>query len=332
MRKKILLFSIISMMILCFGVILNASPTKADSGWDNDYSSSSSSSSYSSSDSSGSDDFTPDMELAFRICIIFLGVCSLSRYRNLEINDSKIKEKVQSIINMHIISIPVLSLLFFFIPLSFYFSFILFFVYPTFFVIYVFHLANVDKKEARKKEQMSVEFHLDESLVEKYHLDSETIKNQFYQIFIDVQNAWMNFDYDSLKKLCSDELYNSYKSDLEVLQGNHGRNIMKDFHLVSLKFVSIDERNNILSVHVILNVSFYDYVIDDNTGKVIRGDTQHLYNNQYLLEYIKNIENISDIKCPNCGGNIINHICDSCHSTIDNGYSEFVLNEKKIMM
>ena len=33
-----------------------------------------------------------------------------------------------------------------------------------------------------------------------------------YQIFYDTQMAWMNFDYEKLRQLLTDELYNSYKN------------------------------------------------------------------------------------------------------------------------
>ena len=55
---------------------------------------------------------------------------------------------------------------------------------------------------------------------------------KLYDIFLEVQIAWMNFDYEKLKELCSDELYNSYKSDLEVLKSKHCKNIMQDFNKI----------------------------------------------------------------------------------------------------
>ena len=42
--------------------------------------------------------------------------------------------------------------------------------------------------------------------------------NIFYNLFYEVQMAWMNFDYTKLKELCSDELYNSLRRELEEIE------------------------------------------------------------------------------------------------------------------
>ena len=45
----------------------------------------------------------------------------------------------------------------------------------------------------------------------------DSLKIIAYDTFIAVQNAWMDFDYDKLRELCTDELYNSYVSQLKTL-------------------------------------------------------------------------------------------------------------------
>jgi len=44
----------------------------------------------------------------------------------------------------------------------------------------------------------------------------------------------MNLDYEALSKLCTNELYNFYKADLEVLKLKNGQNIMSDFNLQTI--------------------------------------------------------------------------------------------------
>ena len=50
-----------------------------------------------------------------------------------------------------------------------------------------------------------------------------------YSIFIEVQNAWSNFDYETLRKYLSDELFNTYKSQLRVLNAKKQKNLMHNF-------------------------------------------------------------------------------------------------------
>ena len=45
----------------------------------------------------------------------------------------------------------------------------------------------------------------------------------------------MEFDYNKLKEILSDELYNPYEVDLEVLKTKNQKNIMKDFELFESK-------------------------------------------------------------------------------------------------
>ena len=79
--------------------------------------------------------------------------------------------------------------------------------------------------------------------VRKLNVD-EFLKNT-YELYIDVQNAWMNFDYDKLRSLLSDELYNTYSSQLKVLSRKKQKNIMSDFKLISHKIVFAEKQNDI---------------------------------------------------------------------------------------
>ena len=150
---------------------------------------------------------------------------------------------------------------------------------------------------------------------------------ELYKVFVDVQKAWMNFDYNKLKELCSDELFESYKSDLEVLKQKNGQNIMDNFKLYNSSIDDIKYENDKIYVDMILNVSFIDYVIDTNTKDVIRGNKDRHVNNTYHLVFACNCSNKSI--CPNCGAKINGSDCEYCHTHINELNSSFVLIEKK---
>ena len=160
--------------------------------------------------------------------------------------------------------------------------------------------------------------------------DIDKIKDELYQKFIDVQNAWMEFDYDSLSKLCSSELYSTYKAQLEVLKVKNGKNIMHDFKLNNISIISASKNGNMGRVKVYLDVTFYDYVIDCNTDIVIRGRKNVPVHNRYILEYTKKLEVLEN--CPSCGCKITNDDikCPACGTNIINNSSDFVLASKRL--
>lgn len=135
-----------------------------------------------------------------------------------------------------------------------------------------------------------------------------------YKIFYDVQQAWMNFDYDRLRTLVTDELYNSYYNQLQTLELKGQKNIMRDFTVKNSQILSKKEENDKITILVILDVSFYDYIVDSNQ-KVIRGKDTKKVRMFYHLTFVASLSN--NDKCPNCGAPLDNpSYCDYCKSHI----------------
>lgn len=177
---------------------------------------------------------------------------------------------------------------------------------------------------------------------EKYIGDSDLEIKQFfpdlterelidllYDKFVKIQIAWMNFDYAALKKLCSDELYYSYQSDLELLKSNHGQNIMNGFEILAGNINGIKKDGDYLIINMYLHASFYDYVIDTRDHHIEKGDNQKKLHNQYHLEFIVNVH-AQNSECPSCGAVIDSDDgeCPYCHTFIKRVYSDIVLNRK----
>ena len=160
----------------------------------------------------------------------------------------------------------------------------------------------------------------------------ESLKKMAYDNFVTIQNAWMNFDYDTLRKHCTDELYNSYVSQLETLKLKQGKNIMNGFEHHITKVIDVDEANDEYIVSVFMSVSFYDYVVNVNSNKVIRGNKNRKITNNYILTYVVQAsKSEKDEKCPHCGAPIefvTSGKCEYCNSTIVKKASKFVLSKK----
>ncbi len=154
--------------------------------------------------------------------------------------------------------------------------------------------------------------------------------NQTYKTYIDVQHAWTNFDYDTLQKLLSDELYNSYKSQLKALSLKKQKNLMHDFELVSNEITSFSESEKEYTIKTKMCVKFYDYVVDKDE-KVLRGNNKRRIIMTYELTFVKSKADKAN-KCPNCNApldNVASSICPYCNSTIVADYHDFVLSKKQ---
>ena len=165
------------------------------------------------------------------------------------------------------------------------------------------------------------------------NFDIEEFNFKAYQIFYDVQMAWMNFDYDKLKELLTDELYNNYVMQLDALKLKNHKNTMKGFELIDSYIIDLKEENGKYIAKVYLNVSFYDYIENSNTGVILRGASNRKINNTYILTYIRTKEENSEINiCPRCGAPVEGNstgICEYCKSKLINETHGWIMSEKQ---
>ena len=158
--------------------------------------------------------------------------------------------------------------------------------------------------------------------------ENRKILDECYEIFINVQNAWMNFDYDSLRKETTDNLYNTYYNQLQSLVLKGQKNVMSDFELVEYELIKLSKKNSITTVKMELEVKFYDYIVD-SSNKVVRGKKRKKVHMLYDLTYVYNEEAIEE--CPNCNAKISkeDNICSYCKTTIPSIRGKMKLSTKK---
>lgn len=206
------------------------------------------------------------------------------------------------------------------------------------FFIIVFILTNKNSKShsAKRKVIMSKSSNyidLNEDTIKKIDstINKGQLKNETFDIYKNVQESWMNFDYDNLRNYTTDELYNMYNSQLKVLQAKKQQNIMKDIKYINSKIIDIKIENGIETVKLYLEVSQYDYVIDKDK-KVVRGTDKYKNNVEYIVTFTRHIKDESISKCPNCGAgvNIVSGgVCPYCDSTIITRSNKFIMSKKE---
>ena len=193
-------------------------------------------------------------------------------------------------------------------------------------------IRKMTKKVEKKSDNHKKSYGVSTPEIQKFfpEITEEQLSSILFQKFIDTQVAWMNFDYKTLKRLLSSELYSSYKADLDELKVNHSQNIISDIKCVERDIISIAEEAGIVIITIYIHTSSYDYVIDTNTKEIINGSSTNIVHNRYHLHFIiKRGETLTE--CPSCGAKIEagSSECDYCHTILINNYGGFVLSSKK---
>ena len=175
---------------------------------------------------------------------------------------------------------------------------------------------------------------IDEEYIKKYidDFNKQKFLDDAYQMYLDTQKAWSNFDTKSLRNLLTDELFNTYNMQLKALKAKKQKNIMSDFALEKIDTTAINVSNNQITMKVVLEVSFFDYVVDISNN-VLRGNKNHKVSVTYELTFVSTINKKETKNCPSCGApinkNSASNVCEYCNSTLVKNTYSWVLAKKE---
>ena len=164
-------------------------------------------------------------------------------------------------------------------------------------------------------------------------LDIEKFNNKVFDNYKKIQEAWSNFDIDTIRNLVSDEIYNMYSMQLDTLKVKSQKNIMSDITYVNNYITNIIVDNDTETIETILKVSCFDYLVDDKNN-VVRGNKNIKLHYTYKLTFTRKIDKTNLKYCPNCGAELsINSsgVCDYCKSTIINNETDWIMTKKEML-
>lgn len=166
------------------------------------------------------------------------------------------------------------------------------------------------------------------------NFDKAEFLNEGYNIYVAVQNAWMNFKLEDVKNVLTDEMYNMYESQLATLEVKGEQNIMKDFVRRNAFLKDVVEQNGNITITACYVIEFYDYIVEKSSGKVLRGTSSRKVRITYDMKFRKTLNDKSVItNCPNCGAKLEDMngagTCKYCGSKIVYENSKWVLTDKK---
>ena len=166
--------------------------------------------------------------------------------------------------------------------------------------------------------------------LENYGLDRVEILEKTFEIYKNVQIAWMNFDFDTLRKYLSDELFNSYKMQLNALKMKKQKNIMEDFLNRQMVITEVSENEGLITLKVELVVAQKDYVVDESNN-VVKGTKARQMLVHYEMTFTMTKETNAG-KCPNCNAPLANQAsskCPYCGSTVVTKNHDLIMTKKQ---
>lgn len=320
--KKSIIFIILGLFVFSiFLNIINISPVGADSGFDSSYdsggswdsdSSWDSGSSWDSDSSNGGGPSDPRDG-----GVILLSICAVVAYYLLAAKVFKFKDMLKLPIWYRIIY---KSLIFLIIYLLFKLDYFIFSL--VFYIIIRIAMIGISKKVkgiTKPREAKIID-----------GIDNEKIVNDAFKNYKELQIAWMNFDYDKIKELVSDEMYNMYTNQLETLKIKNQQNVMSDIEFIEGYITDYKKVNNKETIKVYMSVSCYDYIINAKNNMTVRGNKNRKLTLSYILTFERSVEIVNH--CPQCGADVENLTeCNYCKSKIVNNHDKLKMTKKQII-
>ena len=126
------------------------------------------------------------------------------------------------------------------------------------------------------------------------------VNNIFVQLFTSV----MLNELDTVDHFISDEVYNYYNSKVLELNKNNQRQMYEELNVKRSMIKSISKTDTQYKIIVYLEARYMDYILDLNTGNMVIGNNQSRIQENYYLEFVRNIiveEQSIARKCKSCG-------------------------------
>ena len=161
-------------------------------------------------------------------------------------------------------------------------------------------------------------------------------------LFVKLQQAWTDRDWSVIRVFETNELFEQHHKQLQDYIDRKQINKMERICVKSAQLADFKQTGDKDILTVILKSRMVDYIIDEETGKVLKGDKVTDRHSTYKLEFIRKTgvktkpgsNQINTTNCPNCGAPTqitSSGKCEYCGSVITTGEHSWALaNLEKI--
>jgi hypothetical protein len=157
---------------------------------------------------------------------------------------------------------------------------------------------------------------------------------QVEKAFFVVQEAWSQRKPDMSRQVMADGIWQQHRMQIQGYVDEHKRNMLSDLAVgdLSINAAHSDETFDTITVRVLAACADYD--VDDQSGKVVRGDKRvEQWQEDWTFQRSSSATTKPEggtlsSKCPNCGAPLdvdLQGVCKYCHAPVMSGKYDWVL-------
>ena len=168
------------------------------------------------------------------------------------------------------------------------------------------------------------------SVLEKFNTnDINELKTYFYNKFLEFENAYNNLDYNMMKMLSTEQMYENYYTGISLDLKAGRKRIIKDIEKKKVILFDLSSSSVYQTASLIIKIKDINYKIDKN-GYIISGNRYKKLEESFEVVFRKKLQREDVVKCPNCGAQILGNKCEYCRTIIKS--DDFKINSiKKII-
>lgn len=158
-------------------------------------------------------------------------------------------------------------------------------------------------------------------------------KTKVDNVFVKLHTAIILRDLSSVKHFISNKVYDKYQNYIDKLINNKEIQMYDELNVKDTKIINKYEDDNKYIIEVEIISRYMDYVIDEDSSNLIRGNNTSRVEKTNKLVFVKNKDTKEQKmarKCPSCGANISVNTsgkCEYCGSTYNLEDYDFILDE-----
>ena len=205
---------------------------------------------------------------------------------------------------------------------------------------------NVADIMAKRERNRNVLFGVDDKGIEdKIQADDPMFnKAEFLgwasDMFVKLQYAWSDRNLEDIRYFITPELYEQTNNQVQRYIVNKQINKLERVSVNISRLYSFEQQGDRDILRIVLESKMIDYIVDETTGKVLRGNQTENMINPYILTFVRKtgvktpeggVKPVT-MNCPNCGGAttiLSSGKCPYCGSIITTRDNNWTLSELK---